>query len=1303
MRSKKTILWILATLAILIVIALGGGYFYFQSDSFRRLAIDKIVAETNQATGGRAQIAALDFQLSTLTAHLYKIVLRGNEPPAAPPLFQVDELTVRLKLESVFHRKVTLRELILDHPALVLDVNQKGENNIPQTPPGKSAGNTSIFDLAIRRFAINRGEVTYNDVRTPLEADLHDLKAAADYASLLRRYRGSLSYTDGRVRWGLYAPMSHSLSVSFSATPSGLTLESAVMNLATSTATLHGEITGYTNPRVSADYDIRMHTADFAAITRLVKPAGALQLQGKLVYENQPNRSMLRNVTIHGEIGSDALSATSPDGRIELRKLRGQYQLANNSFQAEGIETELLGGSIKAAVFVRNLDTTPVVRVHALLSRISLHAAQLSIRKREVNQVALTGLLDGTADANWSGSTSNIKAKSDLTLWHSALPSHLTRAIPVEGEIHAAYDSPKNVLAVRQTVLQIPSAVLTAEGQLSRHSRLRVGLNVNDLHQLVSLVSALRPTSTAAPAISGAAMVNATIAGSVDRPQISGSLVIRNLQVEGSNWKSAQLSIQASSSRVAISNGVLTNADHGHASFAATIGLRDWAYFPSSRIDANLSLRQMRIADLQHLANLHYPVSGELSANLSLSGSQTDPRGSGSLDITKAQLYGEPVQNFAANFHAENGSIESTLKVTNHAGSVAANLAYTPEAKAYQFHLDASGIALDKLHTIAANSSAVRGILVLSASGQGTLDNPQLTATAQLSQLQVQQKPLGALKGTVQVANQRADLSVDSQLVDATVRGHARVNLTGNYETNASLDTSAVSLAPLVAKYSTAALQGFQGQTELHATLNGPLKDKTKLEAHLTIPTFQASYQTLQIGATGPIHADYSHSVLTLQPAELRGTDTSIRIHGSIPLAGAGTPTLTAQGTIDARIFRIADPDLKSAGKIDLDIRTAESTGHPELRGQIHLQDLSLATDAFPLGIDKVNGTLDLNHDQVQISHLVAEVGGGEVSAHGSVTYRPSPQFDIALNGKSIRLRYPTGLRSTFDTDLTWGGTLQSSTLTGRVLVDALAFTPDFDLASFGDQFSSNVAVPSQPGFADTINLHVGVQSKDNLNATSTQISISGNADLQVLGTAANPVVTGRTDLTSGELFYRNVRYQLQRGIITFDDPNQTRPVLNVSVTTNIEQYNLTLNLRGPFDTLTTSYTSDPPLATADIINLIARGKTSTELAGQSQSTDSMLASQAASALGGSVQKLAGLSSLQIDPELGGNNANPSARVGFQQRVTRNFLFSFSTDLTQPGQEIVQGEYQINKRWSVSVTRDQLGGVAVDGRLHTKF
>src|SRR5262249_48850911 len=158
--------------------------------------------------------------------------------------------------------------------------------------------------------------------------------------------------------------------------------------------------------------------------------------------------------------------------------------------------------------------------------------------------------------------------------------------------------------------------------------------------------------------------------------------------------------------------------------------------------------------------------------------------------------------------------------------------------------------------------------------------------------------------------------------------------------------------------------------------------------------------------------------------------------------------------------------------------------------------------------------------DRVQISNFAGQVGGGQFSAGGSITYRPDLQFNIALNGNSVRLRYPDGLRTVLDTHLAWSGNRLSSTMKGRVLIHSLSFPPDFDLASLGDQFDSSTAAATQPGFADTIGLQISVQSSDNLSATSSQVSLEGSADLRVIGTAANPVITGRADLTSGELFY---------------------------------------------------------------------------------------------------------------------------------------------------------------------------------------
>lgn len=1304
MKWKRTIGWTAAVLLAVFVMALVCGYFFLRSDTFHRYALRKIESAADQATGAKTQIGSLQLTPSTLTIRLESIVIRGTERAGDPPLLRVDELTVSAKIQSILRRKISLRELLIEHPVVHVRVDSQGNSNIPQAPPDQGASHGSVFDLAIGHFGLSNGEIYYNDKKIPVNASLYDVGVDASFNPLESTYAGIVSYSNGQLVYAQYAPMQHSARLQFSASPLKFTIESGVVRVGSSVIAAKGDVANFSNPIVAGNYDIRVHTQDFASMSLSVQPAGDVHVAGTIHYQNNPKESFLRGLVINGDLDSDGLSALSPSGKLELSKVKAHYDLANANLRAKGIEADALGGRITAEAEMQNIDTTQVSRVRATIHNVSLRALQQSVRGAQLKQVAVTGTLDGTAEAGWTGSITNIRARSDLTVRADAKSSSGSSAsVPADGVIHAAYDAPSDTLTVRQSSLRAASLTLTADGEISQHSKLQIHAQADDLHQLMALASSFSASQPAPLAVSGSAGLDATLRGTVRNPQASGQMNAQNLQVQGSTWKAAALSFTATPAQFTVSNGSIVNASQGRAAFEAKVTLHNWTYSPQNPIHANLSVQRLSITDLQHLANLQYPVSGDLSAHISLDGTQLNPSGSGSADIANARAYGEPIQTLALKFQAANGSITSTLNATASAGSANTSLTYIPKTRAYKVKFDAPALVLQKLHRLQGNQ-AMKGTVSISASGEGTIDDPQLTALIQIPRLEMQQKSIAGLKANVQIANRRANLALDTELSQATLHAHARIDLTGDYQTDVSVDTSAIPVDALLTTFSSTVPEGFQGQTELHATLKGPLKDKTRLEAHVTIPTLTASYQQLQIGASSPIHADYVNSVVTLQPAEIRGTGTSLRVQGSIPLAGTGAPNLTAQGTVDVRIARLFAPDLRSSGTLALDLHASGSPSDPSLQGQIRMQDIYLSTAEVPLGVEKLNGTIDVANDRAEISSMTGEVGSGQFSLAGSVAYRPSLQFTLALQGKSIRLRYPTGLRTVLDGNLALTGNLEGSSLSGRVLLDTLSFTPDFDLASFGDQFSGGTSTPAQPGIADTVKLNVSLQSKDNLSATSSQVSVEGSLNLNIVGTATDPVITGRTELTSGEIFYRGNRYQLQRGVITFADPNQTNPNLNLSASTTVEQYNLTINLRGPLDRLTTTYVSDPPLATADIIHLVAFGKTTSESAASSQSTDSMLASSAlGTGVTSGVQKLAGFSSLQIDPLLGGSNQNPSARIALQQRVTKNFLFTFSTDVSQPGEEIVQGDYQINKHWSVNVTRDQLGGITVAGRLHTKF
>lgn len=1306
MNWRKIAGWALATALMLVLLVVTGGYFFVKSKSFNRFASRKIAESVQQITGAQTSIRNLDFSFSHLTANLYGIILRGKESADQPPLLTIDQLTVGIKIESLLHRKFHLNELIVTHPVANVRVDPSGASNLPTPSSNSSKSHTSVFELAVRHARLIDGAVTYDDKKTPLQADLYDLNTEIEFASGASQYSGTISYDKGKLQYGNYTPLPHALAAKFDATPAGASIESAILKIGNSVVSLRAKMENYNDPALNGEYDLHLDTSDFASMLPQYKPSGSITLSGQIHYRNNPNQTALRSLSLEGVVDSSALAATANHRRVFVSNVRGKYQLANGAFEAPRIELDALGGNVTTNVSVQKLDASPSGQVRASLRGISLAAMQ-RLLGAQVKQAHISGTISGTAEAVWRNSLSNLLVRSDLTVGAEASSaSGSTTAsndqVPVDGVIHATYDLARGEVALRQSTLRIPSATVTADGQISDHSNLRLQVNAGNVQQLESLASAFG-VADSLPTVSGTAKLVATVRGTLARPQIAAQLSAQNLAVRGTNWRTLQASVQANPSRLAISNGVLVSAQSGKASFGATVALRNWHYDPNNSFAGNLSVQSMPIADLQRAAKLDYSISGDLSANVSISGTQLKPQGSGTLQITNASAYDQPVQALAAQFHTDQDTIVASIHLGIPAGSTDANIAYTPKTNGYRVSLNAPSLVLQKLQIVQAKNLGLKGTLSASVSGQGTIENPQLRAVLKLPQLSIRGKSVSEIEAQLQIANQKADLQLNSNVAEAAVRAQAKVNLTGAYYTEASIQTTSIPLDVLLAAYLSSVPEGFKGQTELHATLNGPLKDKTQIEAHLTIPTLSATYQSLQIGIASPVRADFAHSILTVQPAEIKGTDSDFRVQGSIPFAGNSAPSLTAQGSIDMRIVKIFSPEAQSSGTVAFDVHGSGSAQNPNVNGQVRLQNVAMLYPGAPLGIDRLNGTFDLGDNSVQISKLTGRVGGGDVSAGGSIVYRPALNFNIAMQGKSIRLLYPAGVRTLLDSNLVFSGNKDSSTLSGRVLIDSLGFTRDFDLSNFGDQFSGETSLPAQPGFADSVNLAVSVQSKDNLNANSSQISIEGSLNLRVIGTAANPVITGRTDLTSGELFYRNVRYELQRGIITFDNPTETSPVLNVSATTTVEQYNLTLNLRGPIDKLTTSYTSDPPLATADIINLVARGQTTAESAAASTSTDSIIASQATSEVTGRLQKLTGISSLQIDPLMGGAGQNPSAEIALQQRVTKNLLFSFSTDVSQPGSEIVQGDYRINKRWSMSVTRDQVGGVSVDGRLHTHF
>jgi translocation and assembly module TamB len=230
---------------------------------------------------------------------------------------------------------------------------------------------------------------------------------------------------------------------------------------------------------------------------------------------------------------------------------------------------------------------------------------------------------------------------------------------------------------------------------------------------------------------------------------------------------------------------------------------------------------------------------------------------------------------------------------------------------------------------------------------------------------------------------------------------------------------------------------------------------------------------------------------------------------------------------------------------------------------------------------------------------------------------------------------------------------------------------------------------------------------------------LEAESSLRVRGTAEHPILLGHIHVLSGDLYFRDNRYRVTRGDLNFANPFRLDPVINFEATTNIQQYEITLNFTGQASKMSLSYRSDPPLPGNDIVTLLALGQTSSEAAlrtggagqaagGNNSGATALLSEAISSQLGGRVERLFGITRFRVDPGLAGvattgSGQNVAARVTVEQQVTRDLTVTYVSNVSSTQQQVIQVEYVVNRSISIVALRDQNGTFGVDVKIKKRF
>ena len=1090
-----------------------------------------------------------------------------------------------------------------------------------------------------------------------------------------------------------------------------------------------GHIRDLRQPMIEGDYDLTLDLAEAAAI------AHRRDLRQGILHTTGHGSWSARDFSANGQItlkGLDwrALPVGLHDVTVDTR-----FSVDPQHVSLSQIQAQIFGGSVAGDADVSGWQEAlaggklaptknkgePQGRVRMRLKDLKANevAAAFSTAARPFRHVNFAAAGSGTVDANWKGSPRNaeVTLAVDLAPPAKVLPSQL----PVTARIRGIYRVRSDELVLTEFSASTRATRVYAAGTLSSRASVKLSVSTTDLAEWQPVLVAVGYNAPIPVTLHGSASFNGTATGKIADIAFTGTLQSQGFDVlipassqapeRLTHWDSLVTDIRLSSRVFALRNARFVRPNT-NLTFDLHVRLDHRKLTDSSSIRARAEIEDGDVTELLALAGLDYPVSGAVKLHLQAQGTIAQPQGEGRVELTNAVVYGVPIQHFDSDVQLHQQDVElKNIHLAYYDARVAGDTAYNLSTHDFHFQINGNNFDLARISKLETTRVAVEGHADFNASGSGTLAQPEIQASLHFRDLTFDHERTGNFTLNVMTQGQDVKITGQSQFEHADLQIAGDVHLRDDWPADVGLHFNHLDVDSLLRTYLRGHIAGHSAVAG-DVRLQGPLKNLRQMQVSGNLMDFSAEVQGIKISNGGPVRFSVSNQTFTLEQFHLVGENTDLSASGNVQLTGDRPLDLRAQGQVNLKLIQSLDPDFTSSGVFSMDTNISGTVAKPFMQGRLTLQNGNIAYLDLPTALSEVNGSLVFNQDRLQIENLTAHMGGGLVTLSGYVSsYNRQLNFSVEVRGQSIRLRYPPGISSTGDVDLNFAGNSTAATLSGNVTVSRLGMTPGFDFGGYLQRSLQTSTLPSTNPMLNSVRLDIHVTSVPELQMQTASVRLSGDADLRVRGNAAKPVILGRADILEGWVNFNGTKYTLERGDISFTNPVTTTPTLDLQASTQVHDYDITLNLNGSVDKPNVTYRSEPPLPPGDIISLLAFGQTAEESAQLQQSNQSAFSQAASSALinaalnstvGNRVQRLFGVSRIKIDPQGLVTETSPTQTgpaVTIEQQVKNNLTVTYTTNVAQSSQQVIQAEYNLTRSVSIVALRDLNGVVSIDVRF----
>ncbi|HZQ20365.1 MAG TPA: translocation/assembly module TamB domain-containing protein [Terriglobales bacterium] len=1306
---------------LLVLLVVSTGVWYLTTNSFQRVARQRLIAEIERATGGRVELGSFHAVPLHLQVEIRNLTIHGREAANEHPLVHVDRVAAVLSISSALGFRLGFHSLLLDHPIVHIIFYPDGSTNQPKPSHQGSSDLEHLFSFSARRLEVKQGELFWQDQRLPLAFSSNDVSANLNYSFLHLRYSGSVGIGRAETHVEGLRPVAWAARANFNFDRNGIQINSLQAISDRSQLRASGVHVDFQKLAAAGKYELNLDLAQAGAVSRHPElKGGELRMVGDGAWSQQ------------GFFSSGAFTARSvawQDKTFSGRDLSadGSFSAGPNRFSLSRVEGQFLRGAFSADAEVLNWQAPPnsakkneqqgTARIRTKNVLLSEILSSLGPKFRPANELKFVGNVSAGIDIRWRRSIEYAQANVSADVTPPPRPQ--VGRLPVRANVAASYDFQSGDLQVTQLLANTPATQIHASGSLA--NSVRLSLSTTDVNEWKPILAELFPGG-APVAVRGRAAFNGYFSGIAPNVRLAGNLQLSDFDAfleidshaaqEEIHWDFLSSDVQASSTNLFFRNAVLKRGGETIKANGA-LGLVEWRLVPESSARLHIDVQNANAHELAGFVGYDHDLSGQLSGELRVSGTRAQPQGQGDFKLVDGTIQGEPFDSVASSIALNGTQLAITKLEMNHGDAhVNGSGLYDLVAKSIQFDIHGANFSLAEFAPIEQSKLKVAGKLDFTAHVSGTTAQPQVAADLHLRNLTLNDQVEGNFLLSATSHGPNVQITGRSDFKDAELQMDGSIRLRDQWPTHINFHFSHLNGDPLLNTYSHSGVIRHSALAG-SLTLNGPLRDPHKLVLAGDLSDIYAEAGKTSFRNDGPIHFALSGAALEVDNFHILGESTDVSGGGSIQFSGGGALDFHANGKVDLKLIQAYDRDITSSGTLLGSTTVSGTLDSPIIKGKLQIQNAAIADINVPSALSEINGTLLFSQNHVTIDSLNAHVGGGNVgfTGHAALVERRL-DFDLNATANSVRLRYPPGVSSTADAQFHWSGSSAGSLLSGEITVNKLGFTPGFDFGAYLERTAEVSSLPQTDPVLNTIRLDLHLVTTPELQMQTSVIRLQGSADLHVRGSAAKPILIGRADVFEGQAYFNGTKYTLERGGITFSNPAVTTPFLDLEAVTRIRDYDVTLSLTGDISKpngLKVNYRSDPPLPTADIIALLAFGQTTEESAQLQQTNQSAFSQQASSAmlaaalnatLNNRAQRLFGNSRIKIDPQGLESETSTVTQSGpavtIEQQVKDNLTLSYTTDVSQTSQQLIRAEYNVSKNVSIVAIRDQNGVVSFD-------